>query len=574
MEERGTLFHQSLNDFPCPVVLGKSMPSFGLYRFNKALRFIPLDEENFALRGNKQQLLYKGRKRSHRFTILGDTAFEYDCILERPPDSNIVSLLIEGAEHYDFFRQPDFVKNPLLRGSYAVYKKETLLGEGTGKLCHIHRPEIIDARGRRCWGNLAVIGNELRITIPEKWLGEAAYPVLVDPFLGTGTVGSLNQWEPDPGEIDTLYFDCTMPVNRFLASETINGVYTAFFYADKDDREAGCRPVLYTDNGNNPQTRKSREEKFISLRVPNGSYGTWCSNDFKSDGIIASGSYIWFGAFVEYSWFPRFDFGARCYHDFWTDDGIIPNSYPLHSVNGYDDFKLSMFFYYSASQNYIRTITQGVYVGEKRKLKADYKRNAKQTTAIKSSLSLFETFFRRCVLTVHSTMKVSRYSTFMRNVADLLTSATAHFENRFLIRQCADDVDVNSQGRRIFNAFRKAQDGFRGIDSQTFSVLFVRSVPDISMVGDKSGHLGSFIRGLLVNAGSVAETTHEAQYHRFQKDKVQAQGAVFRGLLLFVRIITKVFVRDYILRRFLVAREDLQLKSAICREITLESRLS
>jgi hypothetical protein len=87
--------------------------------------------------------VYKGWRRSHRFTILGNDAFEYDVILEREPESNVVSLTMEGAENFDFFRQPDFLKEPLLAGSYAVYKKETLIGEGTGKLCHIHRPEII-----------------------------------------------------------------------------------------------------------------------------------------------------------------------------------------------------------------------------------------------------------------------------------------------------------------------------------------------------------------------------------------------------------------------------------------------
>jgi hypothetical protein len=123
--------------------------------------------------------MYRGRKRYHRFTILGDTAFEYDCILEREPESNIITLVMEGAEKFDFFRQPDFIKDPLLAGSYAVYNKETLIGEGTGKLCHIHRPEIIDSRGRRCWGDLSVAGNRLCITIPEEWLSEAKYPVVV-----------------------------------------------------------------------------------------------------------------------------------------------------------------------------------------------------------------------------------------------------------------------------------------------------------------------------------------------------------------------------------------------------------
>jgi hypothetical protein len=64
---------------------------------------------------------------------------------------------MEGAENFDFFRQPDFVKDPFLKGSYAVYKRETLAGEGTGKLRHIHRPQIIDSRERRRWGSCPLL---------------------------------------------------------------------------------------------------------------------------------------------------------------------------------------------------------------------------------------------------------------------------------------------------------------------------------------------------------------------------------------------------------------------------------
>ena len=217
-EKKGVIFHQSLRDFPCPVVLGEKTPSFGLHRYRQGLRFIPPDDESFTLRGDKQRLIYKGRRRSHRFTILGDCSFEYDCILLKEPESNVISLRMEGAENFDFFRQPDFVSEPFLKGSYAVYKKETLIGEGTGKLCHIHRPEIIDARGRRCWGDLAVVGNELRVTIPEWFLSEAKYPVVVDPTIGTSTVGSLTKGtDPNNSGYDRPWLDSEYTVghNRY-----------------------------------------------------------------------------------------------------------------------------------------------------------------------------------------------------------------------------------------------------------------------------------------------------------------------------------------------------------------------
>jgi hypothetical protein len=259
-------FLQSGDDFPLTVSLGGKVPAWGLKRWGggACLSFIPPDEEGFSLRGNGQGLVYRGRKISHRFTILGDTAFEYDCILEREPERTVVSLRMEGAERFDFFRQPDFVKDPFLKGSYAVYKKETLIGEGTGKLCHIHRPQIIDSRGRRVWGDLSVTGNELCITIPEAWLSEAGYPVVVDPTIGTTTVGSQYLWDNnDPGEpLTPLFFDCLMPVNRFLVSQGISGNCTAFAYTDRNDGSAGGRPVFYSDNGYKPHcVTKARERR-------------------------------------------------------------------------------------------------------------------------------------------------------------------------------------------------------------------------------------------------------------------------------------------------------------------------
>jgi hypothetical protein len=270
---RPITFWQSLNDFPVKVTLGENAPAWGLSRrASSGLRFLPPDDEGFALRGDRRRLVYKGRRRSHRFTILGNTAFEYDCILEREPESSVITLLMEGSDKFDFFRQPDFVTDPFLKGSYAVYKKETLVGEGTGKLCHIHRPLIIDSRGRRVWGDLSVIGNELRIIIPEAWLSEAEYPVIVDPTIGTTMVGSQTTWDADPPEPwIPLTNEVCIPVSRFLVSETINGLCTAYFYVySNEEPESAGYPVLYSDNNNTPLSRRSTGENRIDLQVKSG----------------------------------------------------------------------------------------------------------------------------------------------------------------------------------------------------------------------------------------------------------------------------------------------------------------
>jgi hypothetical protein len=95
--KRGVQFLQSPADFPLTVSMGEKQPSWGLSRWAGAgLRFVPPDDEGFTLRGDTRRLVYKGRRRSHRFTILGDAAFEYDCILNREPEATSLPCSWKG----------------------------------------------------------------------------------------------------------------------------------------------------------------------------------------------------------------------------------------------------------------------------------------------------------------------------------------------------------------------------------------------------------------------------------------------------------------------------------------------
>ena len=581
--ERGALFCQSINDFPCPVMLGKNLPSFGLHRYKQGLRFVPTDDEGFTLRGDRRHLLYKGRRKSHRFTILSDKSFEYDCILKSEPESNVITLKMEGAENFDFFRQPDFVKEPFLKGSYAVYKKETLIGEGTGKLCHIHRPEIIDARGRRCWGTLAVVGDMLHITIPENWLAEAKYPIVVDPLIGTTVVGSqylyLYNWEDveeygEEEEWDDYFIECAIGVNRFLVSDLLNGNATAFVYVYNDDYWGVCKPVLYSDNGNTPLSRRSANEGNFDIVVRNGKPEGWRSITFQTNTSIASGTYLWFGLFCE--WFaPRFDYGAKYYeHGYnYQVSNNIPNTYPLLNANIYSDYKLSMYFTYGSAQNYVRTITQGVRLSETKKLTGDYKRNLTQTAGVSTLIIRIGNFYRDCFMTAYNSLMIKRYPVFYRKVIENINIVFDLFQPRFLYRNCTDNLNVNSQTGRIFNAFRKIQNAMTAMDNQFYSVQIIRVVNDDVRITDFFSQWWDFIRRIWINAESIAETSHIANYYRVNRDTVQTIGMSLRSLFVFVRIVSKVFLRDFILRRFLRAKEEIKLKSSICREIILDSKI-
>jgi hypothetical protein len=597
---RAVTFRQSRNDFPLTVSLGEKAPSWGLSRWNgggrasgDCRRVVPPDDEGFTLRGDKRRLIYKGRRRSHRFTILGDTAFEYDCILEKEPESNVIALRLEGAERFDIFRQPDFIKDPFLKGSYAVYKKETLAGEGTGKLCHIHRPLIIDSRRRRIWGDLSVVGNILCITIPETWLSEAKYPVIVDPAIGTTAVGSQTAWEQDPGDWVPLSNEVCVPVNRFLASEAINGLCTAYFYVySSEEPDSAGYPVLYSDNNNPPLYRRSTQESSIDLRVTSGKPAGWRSGTLRSSGGIASGSYIWFGISTEYFWYARFDYGAKYYADD-NSGGLLPDTYPLYNVNYYYNFKPSMYFTYSSAQNYTRTLTQGVTLTDSRKQITDYKRAVNMNAEGVTLLGRASDYYREHINAVSVSDTASRFRGFFRSLAEQVRTGDLMLHCRDFLRTIALTLRPLTEGKRNLAARRDIADYAETGDSAARQRGFIRILVAEAAAADyagkiftlfrtareetaafgEAGHLGDYLRGIYTEAGSMAETDHAGDYHRIVEDTAHNEGVSLRHLFIFLRLVTLSLVRDYIIGRFLRSKEELVIKSPVCRELILESTL-
>ncbi|MDR2785393.1 MAG: hypothetical protein LBB83_05725 [Treponema sp.] len=584
------------------VTLGEKVPAWGLSRWaGQGLRFLPPDDEGFIIRGNKQRLTYKGRRRSHRFTILGDTAFEYDCILEKEPESNVITLLMEEAEKgspaesYDFLRQPDFVKDPFLKGSYAVYKKETLVGEGTGKLCHIHRPQIIDSRGRRCWGELSVVGNQLRIAIPETWLSEAKYPVIVDPTIGTTTVGSQYAWNND-GEIQELFCEFSLMVNKVMIPETMTGTAAAFVYVHNEDYEGTCQPVFYYDNNDTPKMRASTGEGFFDIAVGGGKNPEWRSAPVSCGDPVTAGSYLWFG--FSGKWFnPRFDYGEKCYwDDYFTkydSDTPIPPLYPLYRADQYFNFKLSMYFTYTSAQNYIRTLTQGVTLTDSRKQTAGYKRSMVISTncltllghssdyyrehsggiTVTGALGRFRGFFRSIAEQVKTTEQLTRRGDFLRAVILLVRPETREQRTLSARRGVADRAGTGDSTARERGFIRTLVAAVAAADYTKKVSALLRGIREEVSTFGKSGHVGDYIRGLYTEAGSMAETKHRGEYYRAVEDTAGSTAFSPRHLFIFIRLVTLSLVRDYLLSRFLRSRDELVLKSAVARELELDSSI-
>jgi len=465
-------FLQSIRDFPQMVKLGDTLPSFGFNRFRQGLRFTPVDDEGFTLRGDKQRLLYKGRRRSHRFTILGDSSFEYDCILNKEPDSNVIRLRIEGADKFDFFRQPDFVENPFLQGSYAVYKKETLIGEGTGKLCHIHRPEIIDARGRRCWGSLAVIGNELNITIPEKWLSEAAYPVIVDPVIGTDIVGSLDTYRAQGNPNTEIKCWDDIILNKVVISENIGTNGTFYVYKNRDlmniARITRAYPCMYNNINNLPRMKISDNEQQI-VDPYNFNQPGWVQAEISKNSLINTGDYIWFGVRACFL-YVRFDYGGifekiNVYNSYAFNNSLLPDDlwnedYCFFDTTEYNMvLKISMYidFQPAPGNNYSKYLSESVRINDICNKKSEYKRKCSETTRVLTAISKVQNFFRDCIITAGNSMSLNstRFRDIICTVIDTIATNTRIFIKIEYKRKCAQTMQILTQISKAQSFFRQ-----------------------------------------------------------------------------------------------------------------------
>jgi hypothetical protein len=340
----GCGFVQSLSDFPLRVSLGKRGPSWELRRWGgELLRFHPLAEDRFTVRGDRRTLEYRGGKENHRFTILDGQRFEYDIILNREPETNRIYVLLDGWERFDFFKQPLSIADPLLAGSYAVYKKDTVntrrYSMGTGKLCHIHRPKILDARGREIWGAITIHQGIMTISIPEAWLSEAAYPVVVDPVIGCTTAGAqyskyfmtadeyadFLDYAADEGlsaserqeELRTYTAIITklakVIVNKYTTQTALQGKYKAYYYAGwlGSSSNACVAPVLLSHSGNLPCQLRSGEEYGLRTSRTVTSPG-WKNTTFTVPNTIAANTPVWFGLFSHETG-VNFDYGAECF---------------------------------------------------------------------------------------------------------------------------------------------------------------------------------------------------------------------------------------------------------------------
>lgn len=309
------------------------------------------------IKGNKEVHLYDKPDASE------DGGYELEVVFNEKPASNVVEFTIQTKE-LDFFYQPALTQEEIdegadrpenVVGSYAVYHKTKGgmnradgMDYKTGKAFHIYRPKVTDKDGYFTWAELNIDEENglLSVTVPQEFLDNAVYPVIVDPTFGYTSAGgsSVNISENTIRIVDSH----TAPQNGTITQ--VN--------AYLDDTTGGIsqeiRPVVYLDS-NNSRVTFGAEEAFNGSTTP-----TLHNNNVSNVAITGGVNYslgYWLNSpgstAVGFSYDSDASYTLRRDNETYNETNDPPTTFTVDDSNA--NYKLSIYATYTAPK--IETLT-------------------------------------------------------------------------------------------------------------------------------------------------------------------------------------------------------------------------
>lgn len=215
--------------------------------------------------------------------VLNDApGYEYGVLLRQAPPSNVLSFQWTVTE-LDSFPQPLLANVEADGSSWEVNEwggtRRSPAGVGGsmafyagGKAFHLLRPWARDANGFRVWGELAVVGNTLTITFPQRFLTDARYPVWVDPTFGYTTTGGSSD---DTGGTSTQVW------GKAFTTPASNGTLDSITYHGSGSGGAHFDTAIYSNNAGSPGNR-------LAFLAPGTGTAIAGSNTYTSNITYAS----------------------------------------------------------------------------------------------------------------------------------------------------------------------------------------------------------------------------------------------------------------------------------------------
>jgi len=235
--------------------------------------------------------------------------FEIEVLLPTKPVSNVFERMLQTKAR-NFVYQPPLTAEEIAEGcvrpdnivgSYAVYhstRKNNRAGSRSykqGKAFHIYRPKAIDNNGVEVWCDLSIDAQAgtMTVTVPQKFLDTAAYPVMVDPTIGySGTPGSTGFLGANAlyGILDTAVEDGTCT--------------SMSFYTNNASFAPNIKGVMVQTSDHTIITNGVTDAHALTAAVG------WDSSNFSTSPSITNGSEYGMSAVPDGTWGYGYDTGT------------------------------------------------------------------------------------------------------------------------------------------------------------------------------------------------------------------------------------------------------------------------
>lgn len=292
-------------------------------------------------------------------------AYEFDITLKEKPKSNVISFTLQ-TKGLNYFYQPELTQEEKddgafrpdnIIGSYAVYYKDCPLNyEGgkeykSGKAFHVYRPRVEDAKGNWIWGELDINEKELlmTVTIPEKFLDEAVYPIRHAAGLTVGytSLGGTNTYISNAGTF--IYATKTAAAS---GGGTMSKIQQALWVANGNQH---AKLAVYNDTAGAPSglVENSYSGDLTVTRTTKPTADSHWTSSTNVSGTLVDGSVYWLAFSASSAAGNNVYFcydtsaAASRYKGTQTWDNFPPANFPASPGNW--DFIVSIYATYTAA---------------------------------------------------------------------------------------------------------------------------------------------------------------------------------------------------------------------------------
>ena len=171
-------------------------------------------------------------------------------------------------------------------------------------------------------------------------------------------------------------------------------------------------------------------------------------------------------------------------------------------------------------------------------------------------------------------MTISRKPEFFRSVIENINTGSELKNKREIKRNIVETKNITETIARYRGFTSIIIDNLFSTDDMKSNVLIIRTIKNTQIVSDVFTKINEYFCKLYEEAGIIEQIKKNGKFYRTESDTANADGSVFRKISIFIKLVSTCFIRDFLLKRYLIAREEIVLKSKVTLELTVESKIN